>query len=144
MTKLRKQIIRFLVAGTTAVLTDSLIYYWLIHIFSFSISKAISFLVGTLFSFGINKFWTFEQKEKSIQHVWKFAVLYFSTFVLNVLINTVYLGYFPGQYVAAFIVATGVSTVVNFIGQKWWVFVNDKAIDRHSLLQRGEKHPFNS
>jgi putative flippase GtrA len=69
----------------------------------------------------INKYWTFEKHETSCKEMIQFGMLYSLTLGANVMINKMILGYTSLVFLA-FLVATGVSTVLNFIGQKWWVF----------------------
>ena len=121
MSKIKKELIRFLTAGLSAVGTDLLTYYILLSFLSNNFAKAISFFLGTLVAFIINKYWTFERIERSYCEVLKFTLLYSVTLVLNVTTNSLILEYTSFVFLA-FYVATGVSTVLNFIGQKWWVF----------------------
>ncbi|MEK4345582.1 MULTISPECIES: GtrA family protein [Paenibacillus] len=132
---LKKQLMRFGVTGCSAVLTDSFIYYLLLNIWSTSISKGMSFLCGAGISFLLNKLWTFEATQNTSSHIWKFSVLYLGTLSINILMNKLTLSLFPSMYMIAFLVATGTSMLLNFIGQKWWVFKNDKVVGDHSLLQ---------
>lgn len=85
-------------------------------------AKACSFLAGSLVAYVINKYWTFEQGGASHADVLKFGVLYASTLGANVAVNKLSLTVLPGVYALAFLAATGTSTVLNFIGQKYWVF----------------------
>ena len=96
-------------------------YYILLNFLPHNISKALSFLLGTVVAFVINKYWTFEKDEKSYKEIMKFGVLYSLTLGANVMTNKIILEYTTLVFLA-FLVATGVSTVLNFIGQKWWVF----------------------
>lgn len=121
MSKIKKELKRFLVAGLSAVGTDLVTYYILLNFLPHDIAKAISFLLGTMVAFIINKYWTFEKHEKSYGEIFKFALLYSITLGANVVTNNLVLEYTSLVFVA-FLVATGVSTVLNFIGQKWWVF----------------------
>jgi putative flippase GtrA len=121
MSKVKKELKRFLLAGLSAVGTDSVAYYVLLNFLSLDIAKAISFLCGTIVAFIINKFWTFEKHEKSYKEVITFILLYSATLGANVLTNMFVLEK-TNLVFLAFLVATGVSTVLNFIGQKWWVF----------------------
>ena len=122
MKELRKEIPRFLVAGFSAVGTDMGIYYLLVRHLPYSTSKAFSFLSGTCVAYVINKYWTFEKKEKSLAQVIKFFALYTVTLGANVGVNEVVLVSAPGSMLIAFLAATGTSTILNFTGQKWWVF----------------------
>jgi putative flippase GtrA len=121
MSQIKKELKRFLVAGFSAVGTDLATYYISLNFFNTDIAKAISFFLGTIVAFIINKYWTFEKHEKSYQEIVKFGLLYSATLGANVMTNKIVLDMFSITLVA-FLIATGVSTVLNFIGQKWWVF----------------------
>ena len=121
MSQLKREMSRFLVAGFCAVGTDMGSYFLLLKVLSHDYSKGISFLLGTIVAYFINKYWTFEKKTKSYGEVGKFAILYSLTLGANVLINRISLNLFQSTLLA-FLLATGVSTVLNFSGQKWWVF----------------------
>lgn len=121
MSKIKKELQRFLVAGISAVGTDLITYYILLNFLSADIAKAISFLLGTVVAFVINKYWTFEKHEKSYKEMLQFGILYSITLGANVMTNKIVLDSTEILFLA-FLIATGVSTVLNFIGQKWWVF----------------------
>lgn len=129
MSSTKKQIRRFIIAGICAVSTDMLFYYILSMFLALSLSKAISFMLGTVVAYIINKFYTFEQKEKSYREMFKFFLLYCLTLSANVAVNKLFLWLgsytvFDRQFVKLFAVlaATGTSTVLNFLGQKFFVF----------------------
>jgi putative flippase GtrA len=121
MNQVTKELKRFLVAGVCAVTIDLIAYYLLLDFLSHDIAKAISFVLGTIFAFLINKYWTFEKHKKSYKEVFQFGVLYIVTLGFNVLTNKMVIDNTQMVFLA-FLMATGVSTVLNFIGQKWWVF----------------------
>ena len=121
MSQLKREMSRFLVAGFCAVGTDMCSYFLLLKVLTHDYSKGISFLLGTIVAYFINKYWTFEKKTKSYSEVGKFAILYSSTLGANVLVNRIVLNLFQSTLLA-FLLATGVSTVLNFSGQKSWVF----------------------
>ncbi|MBX3073501.1 GtrA family protein [Candidatus Obscuribacterales bacterium] len=124
------EIKRFLVAGGSAVACDTAVYFLLLPFLPPSISKAISFIAGTIVAFLLNKFWTFKKPKRSHVEIVKFICLYLSTLGANVAVNRVMLDVAPTlipmlkPYEAqfAFLAATGTSTVLNFLGQKFWVF----------------------
>ena len=121
MSKLKKELKRFLIAGFSAVGTDLVTYYILLNFLSLDVAKAISFLFGTIVAFVINKYWTFEKHDKSYKEVVQFTILYTITLGANVVTNKFVLVQID-SVLFAFLVATGVSTVLNFLGQKFWVF----------------------
>lgn len=121
---MNKEFGRFLVTGIGAVLTDFIVYQLLCFIISVDIAKSLGFIAGSILAYIVNKLWTFEQTEKSHSELIRFIVLYTSTFVINVLVNRMSLNFLQSEYSTelAFIVATGTSTVLNFIGMKFFVF----------------------
>lgn len=119
---MKREISWFLVAGFSAVGTDLSTYYALKILLPISISKAISFILGSIVAFTINKYKTFQKEEFVGHEIIKFAVLYISTLGVNVLVNKLVLLLFPDSYFFAFLCATGTSTVLNYLGQKFWVF----------------------
>jgi putative flippase GtrA len=121
MSKIKKELKRFLVAGLSAVGTDLVAYYLFLNFLPNDVAKAVSFLLGTIVAFVINKYWTFEKKEKSYSEIIRFAILYSVTLGANVLANKLVLDN-TGILILAFLIATSISTVLNFIGQKFWVF----------------------
>ena len=117
-----KEVLRFLVGGGTAVVVDFCIYRLLLFFsWNMDIAKMISFICGAGVGFIINKFWTFERKQFVIKEVLKYVVLYTCTGVINAIVNRCTLSIINIQIIG-FLVATGVSTVLNFLGQKYVVF----------------------
>lgn len=93
----------------------------MLNYLSNELAKALSFLLGTVVAFIINKYWTFEKKELSYNEMCRFITLYTITLTANVMINQLLVNE-TNLIHLAFLIATGVSTVLNFIGQKLWVF----------------------
>ncbi len=133
--ELKRQLFRFIIAGCCAVATDCSFYYILSHFIDLSIAKGISFLIGTIAAYLINKYYTFEQTRKSKTEIVKFFGLYISTLIANIGVNKIslillpiifkyipFLDNFEMVKLFAFLCATGTSTILNFIGQKFWVF----------------------
>ena len=120
--KFRQEATRFLLSGITAVSVDFMSYTLLLEMaIAPSIAKAIGFLSGTLVTYFLNKFWTFQQPQRQWQEVCRFMVLYAMSMILNIGINHVVLCE-TQMLTLAFLCATAVSTVVNFIGLKTFVF----------------------
>lgn len=146
MSKTKKEISRFIVSGICAVATDMLFYYILSHFIEISTAKGISFLIGTVTAYLMNKYYTFEQKQKSIGEVVKFIILYLTSLCANIGVNKLCfiiipvifnLIHFPENYqllkFLAFLCATGTSTIINFIGQKFWVFRNKESRENETV-----------
>ena len=123
----KKELGAFLISGCLAVGTDFLVYFFLqtVYLWPASVAKALSFLAGTLVAYGLNKYWTFKQPGRSVREAGKFCLLYAITLGINVSVNKGVLAFFPQALLWGFLWATGTSTGLNFIGQKWWVFRKD-------------------
>jgi putative flippase GtrA len=117
----------FLIVGSLTVLVDfgtyrSLVWFGVTGV---DMAKAIGFLVGTLFAYFANRFWTFGHKSHVPGSLWRFAVLYGATLGANVLVNSLALKLFADAIAAvhlAFFLATGISATLNFLGMKLFVF----------------------
>lgn len=128
----KKQIIGYVISGLLATGTDFIIYHLLSsHVFGYNLSKTISFLMGTLVAFFYNKYITFNAPDKSISEVVKFFTLYVVSMVFNVVTNHFSIVILSKISYAmklvvltSFILATMVSMIINFFGQKFWVFTN--------------------
>lgn len=119
---MKRELLWFLIAGFSAVGTDMSTYYALKLVFPVSIAKAISFILGSIVAYVINKYKTFQKQEANLMEVFKFATLYVSTLGANVLVNKIVLIVFPMWFFFAFLCATATSTILNYLGQKFWVF----------------------
>ena len=106
--------------------------------------KGLGFIAGTFVTYNLNKFWTWRTNDRNNSRLLNFGILYLISFVINIVINKYGLHIFGDDEIAllftrhgadpkvyfpfktdklfAFILATAVSSVVNFIGQKIWVF----------------------
>lgn len=122
MSGVSREVIKFSISGIGAVFVDFITYYALIDFLAFSLAKGMSFLTGSLVSFTANKYWTFKKHEKSVVEVVKFYSLYLFSLGTNVTLNSLVLDYNVNLVYIAFLVATGASVVINFIGLKYWVY----------------------
>lgn len=106
--------------------------------------KGFGFMAGTFVTYNLNKYWTWRTSDRNNKRLMNFGVLYLISFVINIVINKWGLELFGDDEISvlyttsmevsrtlmafktdklfAFVLATGVSSVVNFIGQKIWVF----------------------
>lgn len=123
---------RFLVVGVLATVVDAGTYttmlwtgaaavVWATH--PHDVAKLVSFFFGTVVSYVLNKRYTFASRGTGYREPILFTVLYTITLALNVAVNhglIQALG--PAWAPVAFVAATATSTIVNFVGQKLWVF----------------------
>lgn len=124
---IRRELAIFLIVGCLTVLLDFLSYRSLIwsSLLGTSSAKAVGFLVGTVFAYFANRAWTFKHKVHAPGSAWRFVLLYTVTLAANVAVNAAALALLVGVSIAlqaAFLLATGVSTILNFLGMKFFVF----------------------
>lgn len=139
-----KQLTKFAVVGVSAVCVDFIVYYLVSQLLPVDISKAIGFASGSYVTYNLNKFWTWRQNDRNNRRLGLFLLLYAVSMLINVAINSFALKYIPNTEIfiyssnlaqemtelfamktdkfVAFFIATAVSSVFNFIGQKYWVF----------------------
>lgn len=116
-----KEILKFLVGGGSAVIVDAALYAILKSYIDFSVAKAISYIVGAVVGFIINKIWTFESKYFKISEILKYVILYGCSALANTGVNK-FVFWLLSSTIFAFLCATGTSTIINFLGQKFFVF----------------------
>ncbi len=122
---MKKELIKFIIVGTSAVICDFIVYFLLLEITTYSVSKTISFICGATLAYFFNKYWTFNKADGRQNERLLFMALYLSTLLINVTINKTGLWIFgttTASIALSFLAATGASTILNFIGQKWVVF----------------------
>lgn len=86
-------------------------------------AKAASYLAGVAVGFVLNKRWTFESARRSGPEAAAYLALYGVTLAINVVTNGAVLSYLgAGARLIAFLVATGLTTVLNYLGMRLVAF----------------------
>jgi len=124
---IKKELPMFVVVGIITVIIDFIVYNVLVEfrLSDVNVAKGVGFVSGTIFSYFMHRIWTFGHKTHKPGTVWRYVLLYMSSLGVNVSINSFVLNLsFEFQFIIllAFIVATAASTILNFIGMKWFVF----------------------
>lgn len=118
----KKELLRFLVGGGSAVMVDYIAYQIFMYVgIDRNISKGISFICGSIVGFLLNKLWTFESSNFKKSEIVRYIILYSCTACINALVNK---GVLMGTSIEllGFLCATAISTILNFLGQKYFVF----------------------
>ena len=116
------EVARFIRVGLVTVGVDYACYMALLWLgVSIAPAKAAGFICGAVFAFYANRTITFRALGRRHAALW-FATVYLASLVSNVAVNKVVLMVFPQAITLAFLVATGVSATMNFVGMKYLVF----------------------
>lgn len=141
---------KFGIVGGLSFFFDLSIYYTLSQFLPTYVSKSVAIVLATIISYQLNKAWTWKQKGRNNQMLAKYVLLYALSGTMNVLSNELFLMVLPNAELVlnidypkqaldisifavkidkffAVIFATVVGTIVNFIGQKLWVFKEKQA-----------------
>ena len=119
------QLARFVAIGAPAALVDFGVYHGLLTLGLFpSGAKAISFVCGTATAYALNRRFTFHASGGRAR-IAGFALLYGTTFAINVGTNALMLAVLPPMPLrvsVAWVIAQGLATVINFVMLRTVVF----------------------
>jgi putative flippase GtrA len=123
---------KFLAVGMIAVSLDWGIYLALVNFFGLGAvpSKGLSYITGTVFAFIANGRLVFQSDLAPVNFL-KHLLLY----TFSLLSNTLAFAFLKSNFYfdsptilgAALLAATFVSTVINFMGMRFWVFKNKRS-----------------
>ncbi len=123
---LRGQLGRFVAVGLVSAVVDFGVYHLLLALGAWApLAKGVSFVLGTTTAYLLNRRFTFTAARGGSARFAGFVALYGTTFALNVGVNTLALALLPAMPLrtsAAWVLAQGVATVVNFVMLRTVVF----------------------
>jgi putative flippase GtrA len=122
----RGQIARYLVAGGSAVVVDFIFYRSIIWMFDMKmLAKAVGYISGTIYSFYVNRSFTFKRDSSNREQVISYLFIYVVSMFLNTGINQAGLTLLGTGEIginASFVTAAVASAAFNFVCMKRFVF----------------------
>ena len=118
---------KFLAVGMIAVSLDWGIYLALVNFLGLGavLSKSLSYMIGTMFAFIANGRLVFQSDLAPVNFL-KHLLLYTFSLLANTLLFACWASNFSFESTiilgAALLTSTFVSTVINFLGMRFWVF----------------------
>ncbi|MFQ6809224.1 MAG: GtrA family protein [Blautia sp.] len=126
--------IKFLVVGVINTLVGTGVMFVLYNFFSVSywISSAANYVVGSILSYFLNKYFTFQNKEKSLMQIIRFIINIAACYLLaygaaKPLVTMVLSGMNEKvQGNVAMLVGMCLFVILNYFGQRWFVFKGEE------------------
>lgn len=122
----RGQVARYLVAGSSAVVLDFIIYRTLMWLFGFeNVAKAVGYVGGTVYSFYVNRSFTFKRDSSNREQVISYLLVYIASMFLNTGLNSLGLHLLGTGEIGinfSFATAAVASAAFNFVCMKRFVF----------------------
>lgn len=130
MTKLDRTFYRFLVVGIINTIIGTSVMFIAFNVFGVSYwgSTLLNYLIGSIISYLLNKYYTFKQMDKSLREIILFivniAVCYFLSYFLAIRIIEVLFAQRSEIFISnvSMVVGMCLFVVLNYIGQRLFVF----------------------
>lgn len=117
---------KFLITGAAATFLDYILYSILGVFISPSLSKLASMLVACIFSFAVNRKWTFaDEKSLTVHKICRYLLTQALNIFVNVAVHSLVLRMTDRKFFS-FAAATASAMMINFLGQKFFVFSRGK------------------
>ena len=125
---IRRELGFFIFNGIVSVIIAYLIYRSLVsnEILGINAANGVAYISGMVYGFFANKNFAFEDRQLvTRKKVIRYISLHAFTLVVNMYINSVMLGLIsgvPNDIPLSFLTAISISTILNFLGLKYFVF----------------------
>jgi len=128
----RGQIARYLVAGGSAVVVDFILYRLIMWVFDVKLlAKAVGYVGGTVYSFFVNRSFTFKRDSSNRQQVIAYLAIYVLSMFLNTGLNQLGLKTLGTGEIGinvSFAIAAVASAAFNFVCMKRFVFKRENTV----------------
>lgn len=117
--------IKFSIVGFSNLFISLAIYYILIFLsINYQIANTIGFFIASFNSYILNKLWVFKNNESKVSDIIKFYVVCLSSWFLSTILLYIWIRKLGISDKIAPIVNLCVTTPLNYLMNKLWVFKN--------------------
>ena len=124
------KIVKFMVVGTLGTFVNLAFLYLFTDIFKiyYIISEIIAFFISVIHNYLLNKIWTFKEefKEQLINKYFRYTTICLISLLSNLSMLFILVEFYHIWYIYAEILATGGSSLINFLGSLLWTFRKPK------------------
>ncbi len=118
------QLRRFIITGIIATIISYTTFLICLHVFSihYILANIITFCIGTSFGYNCNKRWSFGGEHHKSSHIVEYLAVYLTSLGVSIIILKItvdIMGIIPE---IAFFISLCVTTCINFLGIKFFVF----------------------
>ena len=118
-----REVFLFVFIGGCSTAIDFILYLIFLHAVNVVIAKGASMIAASVFSYILNKTLTFKvRKQSDTGMVIRFYIVFVLNLLANVSVNWLFYSLLQTE-VIPFILATAAGMTVNFLGQKYFVFM---------------------
>ena len=119
-----KQFIKFICVGVACTVINYFSFFLLLNFFytNFFLASASGYLIGLLFGYFFNRVWTFHADEDFLIQKIKYLSTYIFSLIIGLLALNVLVKKLNLEPEIANIYVILVTTILNFLGTKVWVF----------------------
>lgn len=123
-TILSTNLLRFVLIGGGATTIDFCIYMLFRQYVDYSVAKFVSMACANVFSFIFNRKWVFkDNRQVKLNLIYRYLSVQIVNIMINVGMNKLCI-LLTSMIIPSFVIATGIATVANYLGQKYFVFKN--------------------
>jgi putative flippase GtrA len=123
---LSKEFLKFCIIGAINTGLNLAVLFTLVDFFSmwYIYAAVVAFLVALSSSFILNTMWTFKQniKYKVGRRYSKFFIVSCTAAFINIALLYIFTDFFRIYYMISQVMATMVTLMINFIGNKFWTY----------------------
>ncbi len=117
--------IKFAIVGLGNLFVSLITYYILVYFsINYQIANIGGFITGSLNGYIWNKIWVFKSSKKNGSSIIKFYLTYLSTWFLSAILLYIWIEVFKISDIVAPVINVFITTPINYLLNKYWVFKN--------------------